>query len=1146
MDKIKKVLRSKIFIITASVILVYTLAGFFLTPFLIRHYLPETVRKNLKKEAGVSHAAFNPYLFKLELQDFHMQEPNGEPIFALDRILVDFELKSLFRWAWIFQKIELDRPVLNTVIQKTGALNLAQLAPNPGSDAPARDESTSQPPRFLLESIRIAEGCITFTDRRSHRPAAITLTPVQAEIGNLGTLPESTADTTIHAVSTAGETFEWTGRVGLNPLTVNGRMKIQAFKSATAAAFAGDKLLIAPPAGTISAEADCIVEGRDAPAQIVLSDLSLGLDGIAVALPNAETPLLKLPEARIRGARVDLTGRRIDLGTLTVKGGGLHLAADPDGVLNLQRVTAHPESRPEDSRPPSEKPQTENHWSLQLAGFEIGGFTLQYSDSRHSPGFRGAVRELAGRFSVEARFGGTPSALVKNLMVHLSDIEAGFTDAAPIVAFDSFSLQNGAADLAQKRLSAVSLSVDGGTVQLERRSDGTLNIADLAGQLRPPESNRVQKPAPAGDPHAADPAGAAEALSSKPDNEAAAKAADFQFQVERASVSGIQAAVWDRTVLSDRPILRVESFSAAASQIDGHSPMPIELDASLREGGRIKASGTFDPGPLSLAAEITVTGLALATARPYVTPAAAVDIASGTVSTAGTVHHAGKDAEARTVYQGGFTVENLNITDVDGKESLVGWRSLVSEHVKLLLQPNGLDVKDIRIQGLIGKTVVEKDGSFNLSNVIKTDDAPESSQAAAPRTDARDPAYFSYRIGRVLVDDGRIDFADHSLRIPFAAKIQDLKGNVVGLASAKENRSRLMLKGRVDEYGTARVEGEVNTSDPRRYTDIELAFRNIEMTTLTPYSGKFAGRRIDSGKLSVDLGYEIEDSRLKGDNRIIVEHLELGEKIESSDAVNLPLDLAVALLKDSKGVIDLGLPVSGDLNSPQFSFGALIGKAFLNLLTKIVTSPFRILGALIPGGGGENIDRIGFEPGHTGVPPPEQEKLHHLAEALAKRPQLKLVVQGRFHPQKDADALARHALRNAVAVRLGQSPSPIGDAVPIDFSSPDTRNVLQTMFAERLGSEPLKSFLAERKEAAEKEKDADAGFIAKALFERLLSAAAVSENRLMALADARAEAVIAEMAAADSGLADRMGSRASAALPASAPITAALDLQALE
>jgi len=397
-----------------------------------------------------------------------------------------------------------------------------------------------------------------------------------------------------------------------------------------------------------------------------------------------------------------------------------------------------------------------------------------------------------------------------------------------------------------------------------------------------------------------------------------------------------------------------------------------------------------------------------------------------------------------------------------------------------------------------------------------------------------------------------VDFTDLSLPLPFGTKIHELKGNVVGISSAKGARAQVKLAGRVDDYGTARIDGELNTADPTAFLDIGVVFKNVEMTNLTPYSGKFAGRKIDSGKLSVDLQYKIDNQQLAGDNQIVVDRLSLGEKVKSPDAVNLPLDLALALLKDASGVIELGLPVKGSLDSPEFSFGGLIGKAIVNLLTKIVTSPFRALAALIPGGDEEKFKSIAFEPGRANIPPPEKEKLVNLAAAMQKRPQLKLVVQGGYHAENDGERLRRHAVRRKLAERLAEEKTgAAGEAeMPVDFSGSETTRALEALYAERFGAEALKSVKEEIKAAAgqslEKGGQApaeDPGQLAKRLFGQLAEVEPLPETALVQLADQRAQAIVADLQG--SLPAERLGVTPSKASGKSASPEASLTLEAL-
>jgi len=912
MYHLKKVVQSKPFIIAVAAILIYTLAGFLLTPYIVRRFLPGVVQKELKKQASIGEVRVNPYLFTFEANAFRLDEPDGQPIVGFKRLFVDFELKSLFKWAWTFRQVRLEDPAVNAVIHPDGRLNLTSLVPP--SDVSPPQNADDQPPRLIFEEIMIDQGRIDYKDL-------------------------------------------------------------------------------------------------------------------------SRTPGLTASIAKIK----------------------VELKAE---TVNQSRKRAH------------------------------------------------------------------------DITLEVTGVQAGFSNVTkPILRVDTVALAGGAYDLAANRLTADAISIEGGSIDVKRQTDGTINLALLAA---PPTKGAIAKKY----------------------DEAATKDHPFRFFVKTVSLSGLQAAFSDLTVQDEAPIINLDPFSVAAFDVDGKSPMKFNLDVNVREGGRIKAAGIIDPSAPSVESEIEMVELAMLPLQPYISQTTALVLTSGAFSIKGNLRYGLKSAGAQTVYQGRFNLENLHITETGGSEPLMGWKSLQSEQLKLQLEPNGIDIGDIRVLQPVGKIIIEKDHTLNLAKAIKaeTKEKAEKPAAAAPT------GSFPYLVRRVLVSDGSVDFADLSLPIPFGTKIHELMGTLAGISSTPNARAQIKLDGRVDEYGTARVDGELNTSDPKAFTDISVVFRNVEMSLLTPYSGKFAGRRIDSGKLSADLNYKIDKSRLSGENQIIVERLTLGERVESPDAVNLPLNLAIAILEDSNGVIDLGLAVHGNLDAPEFSFGALIGKAILNLLTKIVTSPFRALAALIPGGGEEAFKNIAFEPGGARVPPPEKEKLANLAAALQKRPQLKLVVQGRYNPETDRAALQSAGLGRALAARLGQNLLPGMDPGPVDYSSPETGQVLEVMFSERFGAEALTVLKAQlgaadeklNQEAAAKEKAGklkgtaeDPGRLAKLLFTRLAEVEPIDEAALVRLADARALSVIAELSGPRALVANRLATKGSAALGKSDPATAELTLEAL-
>ncbi|MCU0561421.1 MAG: DUF748 domain-containing protein [Desulfobacterales bacterium] len=1129
MNRLKRILRSKIFIVAVAAVLVYTLAGFFLLPYLVRHYVPKTVQAELRKQAAIGEVRFNPYTFEFEANDFRLEEPGGQPIAGFKRLFVDFELKSILNRAWTFREVGIEAPLVNALLAADGSLNLAELAP--ASAAPAARKEEGPPPRLIIEQVWIDQGRVDFTDRRQSQPAAVTLAPLNLKIENLTTLPDQKGPKTITAKSGDGESLSWTGQVSLNPLATQGNLKLENIRAATLWKFIRDEVNLEPPLGTLNLTTDYTLDLGGPEPQVAISQLAAALNGVALRLAGAEAAFLELPEVKISEAAFDLGERQAGIGRLTVSGGRARLAVDEDGTLNLERIVKAPAAPPA-AAASAPGASASKPWRVRLAAFALDRFALDYRDASRSPGLAAGIDAIAVGLKASAEAGGAATqAVVDQIAVSLSGLRAGLAGTTePAVRVDKVALTGGAYDLAPNTLTVEKLSVEGGALDLKREADGSINLAVLAA---PPEKGAIAREA----------------------TEAAAEGHPFRFLINTVAVAGLGAAFSDLSVKPEEPLLNLEEIAAVLTHVDGTSPMKFEAGLTIREGGQVKASGTMDPSLPSVDAEVLVGELALKAFQPYIGQAAAVVLTSGAFSTRGSLRHGIKASGAETLYQGGFRIDNLRLVEPGAKETLVGWRTVQTDQLKLQLAPNGLEIGDLRVVQPSGKFIIEKDGSLNLANVIKP--GPEPKQPAP--ADAADP--FPFRVRRVLVSDGRVDFADLSLFTPFGTKIHELKGIVAGVASSPNARAQVKLDGRVDEYGTARIDGELNTSDPKAFTNIGLAFRNLEMSRLTPYSGKFAGRKIDSGKLTVDLKYKIDKARLAGENQIVVERLKLGGKVESPDAVDLPLDFAIALLEDSNGVIDLGLPVSGNLDSPEFSFGALIWKALGNLLTKIVTSPFRALGALLPGGSEESFQRVAFEPGRADVPPPEKEKLNKLAGALQKRPQLKLTVQGRYNPETDLAELRSAGLRRALAARQGLKIEPGVDPGPVDYSSPETGKTLAAMFAERFGADALEALHAQLKaadeiagkQAAAKPAAAapvgetrDPGQAAKTLFRRLAEAEPVGEPELAGLAAARSRSIAAELSGPGGIPAERVALSPPAAMDKEkeAPPTAVLNLEA--
>ena len=305
--------------------------------------------------------------------------------------------------------------------------------------------------------------------------------------------------------------------------------------------------------------------------------------------------------------------------------------------------------------------------------------------------------------------------------------------------------------------------------------------------------------------------------------------------------------------------------------------------------------------------------------------------------------------------------------------------------------------------------MINDDRTTNVDDLLIPQPASSGAKGAAGPAAKQDKPLGIY-VGGIAINDGSANFADFSLTPNFATAIQQLNGQIGTIDSRDAKPARVDISGKVDRYAPVTIKGSVNPFDPMASLDIATSFKRVELTTLTPYSGKFAGYRIRKGRLNLDLHYLITKGQLKAENKVVIEQLQLGEKVDSPDAVNLPLKLAIALLKDSDGTISIELPVTGDLNNPQFSVMPIVWQTLRNLVVRAATAPFKFIGGLVSGGGAEDLGTVSFAPGSSELSPEAQKALTTLAQALKERPALRLEIEGTAAQSSDGPLIAKDRL----------------------------------------------------------------------------------------------------------------------------------------
>ncbi|TDT41693.1 uncharacterized protein DUF748 [Halospina denitrificans] len=552
--------------------------------------------------------------------------------------------------------------------------------------------------------------------------------------------------------------------------------------------------------------------------------------------------------------------------------------------------------------------------------------------------------------------------------------------------------------------------------------------------------------------------------------------------------------------------LALQEFGLSMDQfsLQEGARFPISMGGQLAGGGELAFDGTLQILPsFALQGEAGIDELALVQAEPYLRQSAAVRIDSGALNLSGKIR---TEAEEPFAFRGSAGIDALSIGDGSDDDALIGWQSLRTEQLDLRVGDSQLDTAPITVDGLSGRVVINEDRTTNFGQLMVENRSPDAKEEGDDTESEEDADPFGITIEGIELTEGSLKFADNSLPLPFATSIHTLNGQISTLSTSSAQAAEVNLEGQVADYGLARIGGTIHAWDPMRETDLGLTFRNLQIPEYSPYTVQFAGRKIAGGTMDLDLDYVVKDRQLDGSNNLVLHDLKLGEKMASSDAMDLPLDLAIALLKDSDGVIDLDLPVSGNVGEPDFDFGQVIRQALNKTLTSVVQAPFRFLASLV-GADSEDLGRVEFPAGRGDLTPPQRERVAKLREALNERPELILELAGPFNPSTDGPSLQQGKAVGALEQRLAEADREVTDP---SLTAASSQDAVETLFTTHYPDTDLETVRA-RFTGAQDESSEEDGFDVLSyrnhLAERVVAAQSVTDADLKALADARAEAV---------------------------------------
>ncbi len=596
---------------------------------------------------------------------------------------------------------------------------------------------------------------------------------------------------------------------------------------------------------------------------------------------------------------------------------------------------------------------------------------------------------------------------------------AGSDAALQIAALD---VADAGIDFVKRAAVFGSIRLDGFDAAVKRLPDGEINWVQV---FRPPAAGPAPAPAAA------------------PDD---AKAANPWSIVVRELALARSSVQFDDLGVKPAAQLRATAINGTVRNLhaDGSERAELALNARLGRGGTLGVQGGLRPKPLDTDLRINVANLDATGARPYLADRLNAQLQQAEVSARGQLRATQSGDALQVSYRGSARLGNLHLQDAAGENDLLKWQVLDLAGVDVQTGKGApqVIVDKVALSDFYARIIVSEQGRLNLVDLVRkpgeapanlsapraeTGPAPQTEQAAGPDTppgkasaqpkgksidtavgrsaepSATDSPRALIRIGHIDVTRGNVNFTDLFIKPNYTANMTQLGGTITTLASDRDDPATIALAGAIDDDAPLEISGRLRPLTPVLFLDVEGHTRGVDLPRLTPYSLKYAGYPIVKGKLTMEVKYRIEDRKLAANNHLFIDQFTLGERVDSPTATKLPVPLAVALLKNSRGEIDINLPVSGSLDDPKFSIGGIIIQVIVNLLTKAVTAPFALLSAAF--GGGEELGYVQFRPGSAALAPDQVKRVDTLSKALNDRPALKLDVIGHADPAVDTEGV---------------------------------------------------------------------------------------------------------------------------------------------
>ncbi|MDA7818100.1 DUF748 domain-containing protein [Sulfurimonas sp.] len=1029
-----------------SVLIIYSVIGFVILPIVLKSQVVEITNKEINAKLSIEDIDFNPFIFRLIIHGLDLKDLSGQHLISFKSFEIDIDPYNLYNGTINVKKVLLSSPQILLEQNKDKVFNLATILKESDEVVkPTEEETPSKLPRIIIDELAVEEGIFTYTDNTKLNKFHTSIKDITFILKDIDTDDFTSRGAELRFYSNLGNGGKIdikTNILGLEPLNLEGSIDFKLNKLYNHERYVQDELGIEVANGKFSLYADYRVNTNDLNATSI-DNLEIDLADLRLKPKNKNIDILNLQSFKVQNASIKPFQKDIHVDGISLKNLLVDFSIDEDGNIDLLDYINNVKSN-------QNKRLNSYKYSL-IVGSMNTHLDLNISSSSEE--------------------NATNYVNVNNVDFELNNfLFTSQTDNEKLLGFKNFKIDDINVDTKTKDLHVSAIDLNGLGIYLRKDKTGDMNINKLMVSKESKESK-----------------------SSVESQKDASEEKPFSVKLGKVSLSSAEINFNDESI-QDKTISRLDNIDINAYNIDSSKNSWLDYDATIRvnRGGTVNSKGTVRHTPLQQKGTFTIDRVSLKEITPYLQESMHLALVDGFFSLNSNLSYSKSSKQPDLHVTGGLKLEEFELMDSRNSDRLLTFSKTELKSFTLDLFPGSLFIDKINLDAFYVNAQIDKNKQMNLAQLSKTTSDEKKTKESDNNSTIDKGEPFPLKIMQLHVSNGAAIFADYSLPLQFKTSIHDLNGDVYAISNTKGEVSYIDIDGEIDKYGSTKIKGSIEASDIKSYTDIGVSFRNLGLDSYSGYSAQFAGHKIESGKLFLDLGYKIHNSELLGSNSVVIKKMELGDTIEDENITALPLGFAIALLEDSEGVIDIDMPVEGNMDEPDFKYGSLVLKTFANLIVKAVTSPFNFLGAAM-GIDGDELKFVDFEPSEYIILPPQREKLDNLAKILVKKQKLSLDILSSYDAELDKKAIQLNKLTDEVIKRSDEA------ILTVD--------ILEDIYEESVGSDISDALKDEFEKRYEDDDDLFDSEYRKELLVRCTSTQIVSLEELQELAQGRANGI---------------------------------------